>query len=370
MRNFFIVFATWIGIALFSFPSFALGPVNHTDDNGISLINRQTPRSVILEGKARAASRLQRADESPTLVRDYDVFYYRIDLTVDDVAETIQGDVVMAARSRLDGLTAIDIDFYDNMAIDSIMGFGQTIGFTRSNDVITANLSAPIDDGNVFFIRVFYSGTPTNEGFFGSFAFDSHQGEPIIWSLSQPDFSRTWWPCNDDPSDKADSVDIFLTVSDELVATSQGRLESETDNGDGTKTFYWKERYPISSYLVSVAISNYQSYTDWYVPDVGDSMPITYYVYPEDFARAQNSFDNVVPMMELFSDLFGEYPFLTEKYAHSAVPFPGGMEHQTNTSYGSMLITGDHTFDWLAAHELAHMWWGDMVTCEPGKMSG
>lgn len=363
MKNPLMVLTLSICIMAGFSSAFAPEPVSR-DINDVDREEFQKIRRQFLKGESMSRARFSHLLESPQNLRDYDAVYYRIDLDVDDVAETIGGDVTMAARSRIDSLTAVDVDFYDNMQIDSIISGGQGVGFTRSDNVLTVTLPSTVNQGQLFYIRVFYSGRPESYGFVGSFEWDRHFGTPIIWTLSQTDFSRTWWPCNDNTADKADSVDIYLTVDDELVATSQGTLESVVDNGDGTRTFFWKERYPISTYLVSLAITNYESFTEWYVSAGGDSMPVTFYVYPEHYDEALIDFSVVVPMIEYYVSVFGEYPFLTEKYAHSSCPFPGGMEHQTNTSYGSMLITGNNAFDWLTAHEAAHMWWGDMVTCE------
>ncbi len=324
---------------------------------------RKEVREYIIKGESMSSARLAHLLQRPAVQRDYDVRYYRLDLVVDEVAHTVGGNVIIAATSRVDGLSSAELDLYDNMQVDSVYSAGQGVSFTHDNDLLTADLPVPVNQGDQFVLRIFYSGTPISSGW-GSFGFDTHQGDPIIWSLSQPDNARTWWPCNDDPSDKADSADVLLTVSDALVATSNGSLLSETDNGDGTKTFHWKEHYPIPSYLISLAISNYETITDWYVSAGGDSMPVIHYVFPESYNNALVSFNVTVPMIEAFVGRFGEYPYLDEKYAHSEFPWPGAMEHQTNCSYGSWLITGDHFFDWLVAHELAHQWWGDMITCE------
>ena len=108
----------------------------------------------------------------------------------------------------------------------------------------------------------------------------------IISTLSVPEGAREWWPCKDMPHDKSDSSDVYITVPENLVATSNGLLISNNNNGNGTRTFHWHNSYPITTYLISLAISNYQSFTDWYVNTSGDSMPIVNYVYPEHYNQA------------------------------------------------------------------------------------
>ena len=174
-------------------------------------------------------------------------------------------------------------------------------------------------------------------------------------TLSEPFFARTWWPCKDHPTDKADSVDIYVTIDDDLVVASNGSLVSIIDNGDGTKTTHWHESYPIATYLVSLAIADYYVYSDT-LKYQGNIMPIDFFHYgaPVPGIRAINAL--VREMLTTFSDIFGIYPFIREKYGQAQFNFGGGMEHQTCTSLGSFN-------EWVMAHELAHQWWGDMVTC-------
>jgi len=113
-----------------------------------------------------------------------------------------------------------------------------------------------------------------------------------------------------------------------------------------------------------MSISNYQSFTDWYVNANNDSMPVTNYVYPEHYNNAVEDLSITPGAIAVFAGLFGEYPFLKEKYGHSIFPWGGAMEHQCNTSYGSGLINGQHSYDWILVHELSHQWFGDMITCD------
>src|SRR6185295_728574 len=126
--------------------------------------------------------------------------------------------------------------------------------------------------------------------------------------------------------------------------------------------YRWKPSHPLTTYLVSIAATNYASFSHTYTPIAGGSMPVVYYVYPDNLAAAQASFAPTVSMIEFFADTFGEYPFVEDKYGMSAFPFGGAMEHSTNTSYGYFLIDGGHNYDWIIAHELAHQWWGDSLS--------
>jgi aminopeptidase N len=185
--------------------------------------------------------------------------------------------------------------------------------------------------------------------------------QPIIWTLSEPFGASSWWPCKDDPGDKADSVRLEITVPRGLIAASNGLLIDTLTNTDNTITYIWVTKYPISTYLVSLAISNYIRFDDTYSGG-GTDMPLTYFVYPELYTDALQDFGVTVDMIGFFSSVFGEYPFIGEKYGMAVFPWGGGMEHQTLTSYGAALVRGDNRYDYINAHELAHQWFGDLIT--------
>ena len=154
---------------------------------------------------------------------------------------------------------------------------------------------------------------------------------PWIWSLSEPYGARDWWPCKDHQLDKADSADIIVTCPNGLKVGSNGLLRSTTDNGNGTTTFFWAERYPIATYLISVAIGPFATFSNWYRYSPSDSMEVLNYVLPSHLSLALGSLPKAVQMLEIFSRIYGPYPFLKEKYGHSEFGRGGAMEHQTMT---------------------------------------
>ncbi|MBI5726235.1 MAG: T9SS type A sorting domain-containing protein, partial [Ignavibacteriales bacterium] len=167
--------------------------------------------------------------------------------------------------------------------------------------------------------------------------------------------TKDWWICKDTPSDKADSADIIITAPANLTAVSNGKLQSVVANNSNTKTTHWHVSYPIAQYLISVAISDFSEYKQHFKYSPADSMEVTHYIYPENFFDALPAVMKTVDMLKVFSSLFGPYPFLREKYGHAQFGWGGGMEHQTVSAMGRFTES-------LISHELAHQWFGDMVT--------
>ncbi len=292
---------------------------------------------------------------------DVDVESYDIAIEVIPALQRVEGSVRIRARVLASSLTQLELNLYDEMTVTSVLLEGVNRPFTRGGDFLRIALPRPYVADEMLDVTVAYGGTPPVVGF-GSFTFSVHNGHPLISSLSEPYSARAWWPCVDFPGDKA-VVGMDLTVPESLTGVSNGVLQQVVPNGDGTRTFQWRSQYPISTYLVSVAISDYVSWTDWYEPlDDRPPMPVRNYVYAEHLEKAQHDLGVAVPMLEFYASLFGEYPFVEEQYGHALFSFFGGMEHQTITSFGAPLIRGDDKYQWLVAHEVAHHWWGNSVT--------
>jgi aminopeptidase N len=202
---------------------------------------------------------------------------------------------------------------------------------------------------------IFYRGLPVPTGY-GSFVFGTNINTPVIWTLSEPFGASDWFPCKNSPDDKADSSKMRIKCRNDFTAVSNGILESVTENTDSTKTYEWKCNYPIANYLISLAVTNYEVYKNYFKYTPADSMPVVHYIYPQNLNGLKSQLDRTVDMLEFFSSKFGLYPFINEKYGHVQFGEYGGMEHQTVASMGLF-------YDGIMAHELAHQWFGDKITC-------
>ncbi len=284
-----------------------------------------------------------------------DVTYYGLDLAVTNQPRNIKGSVVVNANVDTSSISTIFLDLRNELNVDSVWVNGLTTTFTHVSHKLNIDLDRTYTMGESFSVKVFYQGEPGSSGF-GSFEFGTHSGTPITWTLSEPYGAPDWFPCKDTPADKADSSDVWITVADNFIAVANGTLISTTNNGNGTITYYWESRYPIAQYLISLAITNYQQYDTYFHYGVNDSMLISHYVYPESFTGIKNLLDETDDMIAVFSDRYGLYPFVNERYGHAEMEWGGAMEHQTCSSMGF----------WgrgVVSHELAHQWYGDMITC-------
>lgn len=289
------------------------------------------------------------------LTQNYDLKYHRLVWEVDPAVLYISGAITSYFIPKGDNFNQLNFDLEDNMTVDSVMYHGSPVPFALSNDNLKIDLPNVIPVGTLDSLTIVYQGEPIESGF-SAFANSTHDGVPVLWTLSEPYGAKTWWPCKQDLIDKIDSIDIFVSTPEQYRVGSNGVLKSEVPTGTGFITYHWKHRYPIPAYLISLAVTNYVSVTDYVYLDNGDSLLILNYVYPEELTSVQPELGAIIEQMELFNELFGLYPFAKEKYGHAQCGFGGGMEHQTMSSMGG--------FDYyLQAHELAHQWFGDKITC-------
>ena len=270
-------------------------------------------KDIIASESKVASSRFYERFSATMNTGNYDVKYHKLEFTLNPAVASISGVVTTHFEAK-ELMTEITFDLASNMTVSQVLQNGASLAFSQnSNDELIITLQQAVAEGNIGIVEITYSGNPVSSGF-GSFAQTSHNGDPIIWTLSEPYGAKGWWPCKQDLNDKIETIDVYITTpqfnpdNEEYIAVSNGVEQSQTVTGT-TKTTHFKHEYPIPAYLIAVAVTNYAVYSHT-VPNNGNPFDIVNYVYPENLSTAQASTAVTVPIMNLYSNLFEEYPFV------------------------------------------------------------
>ena len=342
----------------------------------------------LMEGLRRAAGAKRLMPQPAPGQDDFDVVHYDVQLYIDPDAAHLIGMLYVTFTPTVEGLDSVVLDYKDDMSVNLCGRYSpgfESLAWTHADDLLTIQLPEAHAPGDTQTVLVIFEGYPRPDGIFG-FQFVPRRDEKIVAaSLSEPWSARSWWPCKDTPADKA-TYSMAITVPQEMTAVSQGipldapaanrflppeartRLDQWFPLDKSAlvpRTYYWEEPLPISTYLFSVAASEYVEMADTYVsPVTGDTLAIRHWVYPWLVQTAAEDFSRLDDMLAWCEETFGPYPFPGQKYGMALFEWDGAMEHPTATTYSSSFLTGDHWFDTVILHELAHQWFGDMITPE------
>lgn len=285
-----------------------------------------------------------------------DAQHYKLEIELNFSTLTIQGTNTATFQSRAPGTQSITFDLLSQLVVSSVTMNGNPVAWTRPTDQIAITLDRPYNLGENFTISVTYGGTPPVPAGFGGLQFATTGGSrQVAWTLSEPWDARGWWPGVDQLNDKA-TWEMWITHPATMGAASNGLLQGIDVLPNNRLRTRWQTNYPMAAYLASLVVTEFSRRTDTYT-GFGANMPVEFFVFPESFASWTTGMDRVVPMLNAFSGVYGQYPFVNEKYGIAQFTWSGGMEHQTITSQNSVSES-------VTSHELAHQWWGDAITCE------
>ena len=304
------------------------------------------------------------------LQASYDVTHYGLDLNVDADNQAIAGTLSLTA-DVLNPMSVLEVDLDTMLEISRVFlsdGSGE-LEFERSIGIVHIALDRAYSEGESVAVSIDYSGQPRvapMPPWRGGFTWGvTPTGDHFIATSCQGEGADVWWPCKDHVSDEPDSMDLYITVPSGLYAACNGVLQ-ETSEADTTVTYHWHISEPINIYTVALNIAPYVVLEETYTSVTSEEFPFIFYVLPENVEKGKAIMPEFMDHMRFFEELLGPYPFRSEKYGVVQTPHLG-MEHQTIIAYGAnfdnaAMLGRDFGFDALHHHELAHEWWGNLVT--------
>lgn len=298
--------------------------------------------------------------EQDNRLHDYDIKFYGLDLEVSPPSTFLDGHTRVVAEVTEDTMRTFVLELWHELQVNDVIKEGNNLTYSHDENVLEIELEEDLYSGGLIDVKVYYSGQVEGEGFFTGIQSGTNSfGDPVLWTLSEPHNARQWFPCKQVLEDKADSAWVFITTPSDFVAASNGLLHNVEPLDNNRLRYEWKTFYPTTYYLLSMAVGYYQEY-NFYAPlsSSQDSVIVQNFIYdyPEVLESQKDNLEKTKDFMHLFSQIWGNYPFAQEKYGHAQAPMGGAMEHQTISTMGYF------GFD-ITAHELAHHWFGNQVSC-------
>ncbi len=287
----------------------------------------------------------------------------RYDIRIDSLSfsqQSLWGVTTLTVESKVDQLSEVNLSL-DGFTIDSVLRNGNLISHTYDGLNLKILLPSSINTGETDTVSVIYHGNPAQDpsgwgGYYwngSNYAFNMGVGfeeDPHV-------FGRAWFPCLDVFTDRA-AYDFHIKVSGDYKGFCNGELISVEDHGNGLSTYHWQMDEPIPTYLASMAVAEYHFLERTY-----SGIPTIWAALPQDTLNVLSTFQHMQEAVDAFVSAYGPYQW--DKIGYALVPFnAGAMEHASSIHIGKPFVNGSLTYETLWAHELAHMWWGDLVTCE------
>ena len=312
-------------------------------------------RKSMMKNEQRKYSKMIDYNVNPNTL-NYDLRYQRLELDLDPAQHFVSGTVTSHFVPN-QNISSIYFDLSNVLTVSEVKYHGSNLQFTQlATKEIKIDFPANLPASTLDSLSIKYSGAPDTSGSAGdAFTISTQSGIPVLYTLSEPYGAQEWFPTKQSLNDKIEKVDLKINTPSQYNVASNGKLFSETLLPGSRKLTYWQTNYAIPAYLIALGITNYTKLND----TMGTpAFPFVNYLYPSTVSNstAVSNINWTKTLMETFEQYFGPYPYRNEKYGHMQFGWGGGMEHATMSSMGS----------WgrgLIAHELAHQWFGDKVTC-------
>lgn len=284
---------------------------------------------------------------------NYDLQYQRMDVSIDPAVYHISGSVTSHFKPN-QSITSIYFDLDHVLTVAEVKYHGNNLTFQQlPTKELKIDFPTPVPANTLDSLTISYSGAPATT--YNSFFNGNQGGTAVLSTLNQPYGAQDWFPTKQSLNDKIERFDFKITTPSQYHVAANGKLMSETILPGSKKLTFWRTAYPTAAYLVALSITNFTKISS----TIGNPpFPFVNYVFPSTAANAGEMADIewTKQIMTTFENYFGPYPFRNEKYGHMQFTWGGGMEHQTMSSMGGWSRD-------LIAHELAHQWFGDKITC-------
>lgn len=297
--------------------------------------------------------------------------HIKLEIRVDLQSKLLSGVCTTTFKTAASEVTQLVFDAVD-LVVESVVDASDSpLMFDQSNDKLNIVLSRTFKKGETGEVRVRYHVQEPRAGLYFIAPDTDHPERPWqLWTQGEDEDNRYWFPCHDSPHEKA-TTEMIVTVDQKYTAISNGRLISRTVNSQSREvTYHWKQAIPHSSYLVTLCVGEFVETSDSWKNSKGELIPVVYYSLAGREEETKVSFGKTPEMIEFFSRSIGvDYPY--EKYAQIVAWdfIYGGMENtsattQTEYTLHPASLEQDYSSEPLVAHELAHQWFGDLLTCK------
>jgi aminopeptidase N len=298
-------------------------------------------------------------------LQSYEVQHYTLRTDIQIASKSIAGSSEILFRALRD-MTILELDFDGLFTIDYVSDAEGALEYSRDDAKLYVRLRHIAASGDTQAVKVGYHGKPHEAArppWGGGFQWSqTPSGKPWVATAIQGEGCDLWWPCMDHPQGEPDSMDLYFTVDAGLTAASNGVLVEVESHANGRQTFHWRTDVTTNTYGVALNVGPYVLIETSYRSSNGTYIPVKFWAIEEHAAQAQALVDReFAATIEFFERKVGPYPWGQEKLGVAETPHLG-MEHQTINAYGNEFRRGEYGFDWLFHHELAHEWFGNVMT--------